>query len=509
MSATVGLPSNVVVRDLMLALWFSRRRIFLIMLATLALAAYVAFQVQPKYQSRATFLVLLGPEYGMRPVAGQQLTNNINTLPEELLHTEADVLYSDDLHRSVIEQIGVAKLYPDLLKPPGLLARSVKQARSYVHDLLGLKDEPPVADKSEDTLLQAQRQFADNFGVNVDRKSHIIQVFFQHPNAQLSAETLKVLEARYFALRDKLFEDKQLAIVEGDLERAGAQLQAADAKLAEFKRVHDVANFAERQKILMTEQGALEDQLSKAESATAGLQARLDGLTAQLKLASGQPNAKGNPNAASALQGMVETYQKRQNEALTTYRGSPAYDTARTEMLKAQEEIAKMRSTQAFTLQQEYNKTEADLRTNQAARDAIRLQLKNIAQDLVSINADETRLHELERTRGVLEDNYRAIAKVETDRQVIEDVDAKRQSSVRVVEAPRVPDKAQPIRMQIMAAGAIIGILVSLIASLMSGFFRGVYLRPEALEVDTGLAVLAVVPDHKSLASPVVLVTPR
>jgi uncharacterized protein involved in exopolysaccharide biosynthesis len=508
MSTTVGLPSNVVIRDLLLTLWFSRRRILLIMIAAMALAAYVAFQVDPKYQSKASFLVLLGSEYGMRPVGGQQLISNINAAPEELLHTEADILYSTDLHRDVIEQIGVAKLYPDLLKPPGPFAQFVKQARSSVYDLLGLQDGRPPADGTE-ALVQAEKQFAQNFGVSVDRKSHIIQVFFQHPNAVLAADALKVLEARYFVLRAKLFADKQLAIVEGDQNRAGAQLAAADAKLADFKRVHDVANFAERQKILMTGQGALEDQLSKAESATAGLQARLDGLTVQLKIASGQPNGKGNPNAAGALQGMVQAYQKRQNEALTTYRGSPAYDTARTEMLKAQEEIAKMRSTQAFTVQQEYNKTEADLRTSQATRDAIRVQLKNIAGDLASINADEAQLHELERTRGVLEDNYRAIAKVATDRQVIEDVDAKRQPSVRVVETPRVPDKPQPIRLVILAVGAIAGLLLSIIVSLMSGFFRGVYLRPEALELDTGLAVLAVVPDQRSLASPVVLVTPR
>ncbi len=218
--------------------------------------------------------------------------------------------------------------------------------------------------------MQAERQFAQNFGVNVDRKSHIIQVPSSIQMRCWRLRPSRCCETRYFALREKLFADKQLAIVEGDQNRAGAQLAAADAKLADFKRVHNVANFAERQKILMTEQGALEDQLSKAESATAGLQARLDGLAVQLKIASGQPNGKGNPNAAGALQGMVQAYQKRQNEALTTYRGSPAYDTARTEMLKAQEEIAKMRSTQAFTVQQEYNKTQADLRTSQATRDA-------------------------------------------------------------------------------------------------------------------------------------------
>ncbi|MGA9015561.1 MAG: hypothetical protein WB509_23975, partial [Acetobacteraceae bacterium] len=207
--------------------------------------------------------------------------------------------------------------------------------------------------------------------------------------------------------------------------------------------------------------------------------------------------------------GMVQAYQKRQNDALTTYRGSPAYDTARTEMMKDQEEIAKMRSTQAFTLQQEFNKTEADLRTSQATRDAVKVQLTSIADELTSINANESQLHELERTRGVLEDNYKAIAKVATDRQVIEDVDAKQQPSVRIVEQPRVPENPKPIRLEILLVGAIVGLVVSLISSLMSGFFRGVYLRPEALELDTGLAVLAVVPDHRSLASPVVLVTPQ
>jgi len=509
MSATVGLPSSVVIRDLILTLWFNRWRIFLITIGAMALAVYVALQVQPKYQSNSSMLVLLGPEYGSRPVAGQQLTSAINAVPEELLHTEADILASRDLDRSVIEQIGIAKLYPDLVKPPGPVAQFFKQVRSYIKDFSGLTDGQQATSAAAEAMMAAEVKFADDFGVNVDRKSHVIQVSFQNPNAAVAAETLKVVEDQYLLLRGKLFADKQAAIVEEDQTRAGTQLAAADARLADFKRVHNVGDFAERQKILLAEQGSLEDQLTKADSTTAGLQARLDGLSVQLKLASGQPNAKGNPNAAGALQGMVQAYQKRQSDALTTYRGSPAYDTARTEMMKAQEEIAKMRSTQAFNLQQEFNKTEADLRTSQATRDAVKAQLTSIADELTSINANESQLHELERTRGVLEENYKAIAKVATDRQVIEDVDAKQQPSVRVVEAPRVPDRPKPIRMEILLVGAIVGLVVSLITSLMSGFFRGVYLRPEALELDTGLAVLAVVPDHRSLASPVVLVTPQ
>jgi polysaccharide biosynthesis protein PslE len=508
MSTTVGVPSNIVIRDLLLTLWFSRGRIFLIMVAAMAIAAYVAFQTEPKYQAKSTLLVLLGPEHSVRPVAGQQLLSGFNLDPEQVYRTEADILGSDDLHRTVIEQIGLANLYPELLKPPGPLAQMRKQAKTYVTTWLGLQQQPETDDANQ-LIVQAQGKFDQDFGVTVDRKSNIIQLTFQHSNRPMSAQVLKALEARYLDLRAKLFADEQVSIVEADAKRTRDQLAAADVKLADFKRAHNVANFADRQKILMSEQGALEDQLAKTDSAIGGLQARLGNISQQLKLASGQPNSKGAPNAASPLQGMVEAYQKRQNEAQTTYRGSPAYDAARTEILKSEADIAKMRSTQAFAVSQEFNKTEADLRTNQATRGVIVAQLTDISNQLAAINAEESQLHELERNRGVLEENYKTVSKVVTDRKVIEDVDANRQSSVRVVEAPRVPDRPLPVRFTIMLVGLIAGLVLSVIASLMSSFFRGVYLRPEALEVDTGLAVLAVVPDQKLLANPVVLVTPR
>ena len=427
-----------------------------------------------------------------------------------MLRTEADILNSDDLHRTVIQQIGVATLYPELLKPPGEFSQLLAQGHAYIDELLG-KTEPPRQSAENELLSRAEKMFVKNFGVTPDDKSHIIQLSFQNPSPEVAAQTLKTLEASYLELRGKLFADRQAVIVQAQQKQMGAQLSAADARLADFKRAHNVANFAERQRILMAEQGALEDQLAKADAATAGLQARLDSLTVQLRMASGgQPNGKGaNPNAATALQGMVGAYQKRQQDALTTYRGSPAYDVARTDMMRAQEEVARMRSQQAFTIQQDYDKTAADLRASQATVAAIQPQLQKIASDLASINADESQVHELERSRAVLEDSYRAIAKVATDREVIENVSAKEQPSVRVVTEPRVPDVAQPILIEVMLIGAIVGIIISILSSLMSGFFHGIYLRPEALEVDTGLAVLAVIPNYRPLASPVVLVTPR
>lgn len=505
MSGTVSLPSSVVIRDLFLAIWFSRRRIFMIMIAAIAVAILIALQFQPRYQSKSSVLVLLGPEYGSRLAAGQQNMSNFNLQPEEVLHTEADILNSNDLHRTVIEQIGLATLYPDLLKPPGPIAQYIKSLMSNVNGLLGISATNHGNEPS--TLDRAVKLFEKNLGVSVDHKSDIIGLSFQHPDPKLAARVLSVLETRYLALRARLFSDKQAAIIEEQKNQVGSRLAAANANLANFRRTHDISNFAERQRVLLAEQGALEDERAKTLSAIAGLDARVGILSKQLRMASGQANSK-TADAANALQGMVQEYRNSEKRAETTYRGSPAYDVARTARLKTQEQIATMRSTQAFTIQQELDKAEADLRTNSATRDTIDAELSNVNKELASIDAQESELHALEVTRGVLEESYRAVAKVATDRQVIESVDANRQPSVRVVEAPNIPDTPEPIRRDIVLIGGIVGLIVSAFATLMSGFFRGVYLRPEALEVDTGLAVLTVVPDHKSLSASTILVTP-
>ena len=150
MSATVGLPSSVVIRDLMLTLWFNRWRIFLITIGAMAIATYVALQVQPKYQSNSSMLVLLGPEYGSRPVAGQQLTGAINVLPQELLHTESDILASRDLHRSVIEREAHLVATQDQL-----------DAERTEINRIDLREGHQVADTESDRSTMAARRWAD------------------------------------------------------------------------------------------------------------------------------------------------------------------------------------------------------------------------------------------------------------------------------------------------------------------------------------------------------------
>ncbi len=497
MSDTLALAPRLVMRDLLLTAATHKGRVFLIFFCIMALSLALAVNTQPNYKARSSLLVLMGTEHTFRPAAGQQLSAAGNIDAEQVLRTEASILGSDDLHRSVIRDIGLEKLFPKLVEKPTALQQWLTDTKQYVTDFLGITEKADGGRGSADVMARAIDLFGRNLTITVDKKSSVIGLDYSNPSKVLSADALRLLESRYFEFRNKLYGDVQAPIVQVQQDAVGSQLAAADAALQSFKKDHDISNFAERRAILLRQQGDLETALAKSEGTIAEQTARLTQLNQQLGAASG--NRKGAPNAAAALQGMVQTYQQRQEEAQTRYRGSPAVDEARRQMLERETDIARMQATQAYGVQTDRNKTEADLRSSLAGHDAISSQLNALTKQVDALNSEELHLHNLERNRAILEDNYRAVAKILDERQVVESVEANRQSSVRVVQPPVIPDLPQPTRRLILLAGLVVSFLLSLGSILMSHFFRAIYLRPEALEMDTGLTVLASVPELRSL----------
>jgi uncharacterized protein involved in exopolysaccharide biosynthesis len=507
MNETLALPPRLVMRDLMLTAFSQKARVCLIFFCVIALSIVIALQVQPDYKAKSSLLVLMGTEHAFRPAAGQQFVNGGGVDAEQVLRTESGILGSDDLHRTVIREIGMEKLYPKLLEKPGPVAQWTIDTRRFVTDTLGMTEKTTDA-ASADPMARAIDAFARNLTITVDKKSSVIGLDFTNPDKMLAAEALRILEAQYLVLRTKLYGDVQAPIVQVQQDAVGKQLAEADAALHTFKQQHDISNFSERRAILLKEQGDQETALTKSEATIAEQTARLTQLNQQLSSATG--GKKGNPNAATALQEMVQTYQRREEDAQTHYRGSPAVDEARRQMLERETDIARMQATQAYGVQTDRNKTEADLRSSLAGHDAIAAQLAALNKQVAALDAEESQLHQLERNRAILEDNYKTVSKILDERQTVEAVEARRESSVRVIQPPRAPTLPQPTRRLILMAGIIVSALLSIGSILMSHFFRAIYLRPEALEMDTGLTVLASVPEMRAIGaiSSSVLVVP-
>lgn len=499
MSDTFALPPRLMVRDLLLSAAIQKGRVFLIFFCVLAISIAIAVNIKPDYKARSSLLVLMGTEHSFRPAAGQQFMNSGGVDSEQILRTEASILGSDDLHRSVIRDIGIGKLYPKLLEKPTLLERWFNRGKRYVTDTAGMT-EPAAGNKEADTMAKAVELFARHLTITVNKKSSVIDLVFTNPNRALSAQALNVLEQHYFGFRAKLYNDVQAPIVQAQQADVGKQLQAADDALQNFKQAHDISSYTERRQILLRQQGDLELALARSKGTIAGLTARLQQLDHQLTAVTG--TKKGTPNAAAALQGMVKTFRKREAAAATHYRGSPSVDEARKEALARETDIARMQATEAYGMQTDRNKTEADLRTAIAAHDALSSQLATLNKQIDKLNSEDTKLHNLERNRSMLEDDYKAVTKILTEREVVETVEAHRESSVRVIQPPLPPTLPQPTRRLIVLAGFVISLLLAMGSILMGHFFRSIYLRPEALEMDTGLTVLASVPEMRSLARP-------
>jgi uncharacterized protein involved in exopolysaccharide biosynthesis len=507
MNEALALSPRLVMRDLMLTAFTQKARVFLICFCVMAISVAIAVLIQPDYKAKSTLLVLMGTEHAFRPAAGETMLNNGGVDAEQVLRTESSIIGSDDLHRTVIREIGIANLFPKLVEKPSAFQQWQNDVRQFVTDTLGLTE------KNSDTgaldpMSKAIELFSRNLTITVDKKSSVIGLEFTNPNKTISAEALRILEAQYLDLRAKLYGDVQAPIVQVQQDAVGKQLAAADAALQTFKQQHDISNFSERRAILLKQQGELESALTKSESTIAEQTARLTQLTQQLGAVAG--SKKGNPNAAAALQGMVSAYQKRQEEAATQYRGSPAVDEARRQMLERETDIARMQATQAYGVQTDRNKTEADLRASLAGHDAISAQLQALNKQVADLDAEELQLHQLERNRAILEDNYKAVSKILDERQIVETVEANRQSSVRVIQPPRIPALPQPTRRLILLAGIVVSMMLSIASILVSHFFRAIYLRPEALEMDIGLTVLASVPEMRAIggSSGSVLVVP-
>lgn len=499
MNETLALPPRLVMRDLFLTAFSQKARIALIFFCIMALCVVIAVQIQPDYKAKSSLLVLMGTEHSMRPIAGQQMMNSSGIDAEQVLRTEASILGSDDLHRTVIREIGIDKMYPKLLQKPGPIGKWMQDIRTFVTDSLGTSEKTPGSD-SADPMARAVDLFARNLTVTVDKKSSVIGLDFTNPNKVVSAEALRILESQYLVLRKKLYGDVQAPIVQAQQDVVAKQLDDADAALQTFKQQHDISNFSERRAILLKQQGDLETALTKSEAMIAEQSAKLTQLNQQLGQVAG--TKRGVPNASAALQGMVQAYRQREEDAQTRYRGSPAVDEARRQALERETDIARMQATQAYGVQADRNKTEADLRASLAGHDAIAAQLTALNKVVDGLDADESKLHELERNRAILEDNYKAVTKILDERQTVEAVEAHRESSVRVIQPPDVPSLPQPTRRLILLAGLVISFLLSIGSILTSHFFRAIYLRPEALEMDTGLTVLASVPEMRSIGGP-------
>jgi uncharacterized protein involved in exopolysaccharide biosynthesis len=230
-------------RDVLAAAFRHGRRMIGIFVGVLALVAVATFLRPRMYETRARILVKYTSEYVYRPQVGEARLP-IALAPEEILNSEAEILTSDELVREVIEELGVATLYP------------------------GTFGRPP-------SIEQASKIFRKNLSAEGVRRSTVLQVSFRHPDPELSARALHALVDRFERKHVNVFSEGTLAFLEDQLRTYAERLKKSDQALEAFRQKFGVFSYDEQINLLLRERAALE---------AAQRQARVELVESQRKL---------------------------------------------------------------------------------------------------------------------------------------------------------------------------------------------------------------------------------
>jgi uncharacterized protein involved in exopolysaccharide biosynthesis len=278
-------PRELRGKDVLEVVFRRRRRILLVFLGVLAVAAGLTFARRPQYEVRASILVKYGSEYVYRPEPGQQRLP-IALTPEEILNSEAAILTSNDLIRQVVETIGVDRLYP------------------------GPFGRPP-------TLDEAVRAFREDLDVESVRRSSVLQVSVRHEDPRVADEALQALLEGFERKHVSVFSEAELAFFErqlGDYER---KLEESDRKLEAFRQEHGVFEYAEQMNLLLRRRAELDALHRQAGVELGEVQRRLAALNRSLEKPSPPEVAGAIQTDAIRLGGEAQSRQAREASLAT------------------------------------------------------------------------------------------------------------------------------------------------------------------------------------------------
>lgn len=236
-------------RELLTFYFKNRQRLLIAFWAPFALAILISFIPAPRFHVSSVLTVRMGSEYVYQPEIGA--TQNAQpTIPfdrDQIFKSEVAILSSDDLHKAVIQKIGLANLYPTI----------------------AAEHEP------EDVLLaEAVEKFDKRLDVSLEKESSVITVTFSHKNADLGVKTLDLLLKLYMDKRKELYIEPRVEMAKARADESHQHALAAEQLLEEFKHTHNILSFESERQALLQQRSDIQGQLGHIQSP--GLQEKLD-----------------------------------------------------------------------------------------------------------------------------------------------------------------------------------------------------------------------------------------
>jgi len=462
-------------------LWAHRALVVFVFLVLAALGGLMALAVPKTYSAHSSLLIRLGRSYVYQPQIGDA-ARGATPDTDQVVQSELEILQSDAVKIRVVNDLGLARLYPSL---SGIAALDPKR---------------------RDALLQgAMRTIGARLKVVSAPDTSIARLSYVDADPQRAALILNTLVDEYLQYRKSVLTDRDLGPLDHQRQVFQKDLDAADAAYQSFLADNGIGDFeAEKTSLSQIYGQLLTDQYSV--NVQAGeVQGRL-GATAK-EMASAQPEIGLYHDLDHTAQDRLAQMRADLQDLLARYQ--PSAQPVRELQLKiaAQQALVaagpspgsgarRVGVNPVFqTLQTEKNQLVAQSASLKDRAARLSTALAEVTAKRQKLEALQPQYDELVRRRDLLSTNLRNLAQVEAEAQAAAALERTGDDgSVKIIERAYPPSRGVSLKAPLLVLALAFAAFSALCAGLAAGFMGKGYPTPDAVERTLDLPVLAVTP---------------
>ena len=467
----------------MLALVWRRRFLMLavfVLITALGLAA--ALRMKPTYTAHSSLLIRLGQEYVFNPRVGDAGRGAVPQT-DEVIQSEMEILTSAEIKARVVEDIGIARLFPELAAAAAA-ARTPEARRKVEGEAVSGLEKGLKAGAAPDTA--------------------IVRLSFTHKDARTAALVVNTLVDEYLRYRKTVLLARDLGPLEGQRRAFSDQLAALDGEYTRFLNENGVGDFeAEKASLgalytqLLTDGASARAQLSETEGRLGVTQRQAASNPAEISLYRDLDRTAGDQLAKLKVE--LQDLAARYRPESQPVRDKAAQVASMERLAAIQNELTAARRigpNPVFqTLQTERNTLQAQAQSLRARSGAVTGELARVVARRQRLAELEPRYQDLQRRREVLAANVRSFTQREQESQAAQALAAGGDDGdVRVVQRAFVPTRGSSLKRPVLLAAAAFGAFAALCAGVLAAFLSRGFPTARSAERTLEMPVLATVP---------------
>ena len=479
---------------------FRQRWVILSFLAfgLLSTVAYCLI-VSPQYEADAALDVVFNRQLSGSVGAEQGAANGPATPADadEIVTSLSLVLQSNTLAEQVINEVGLARMYPKYAEP-GILSAVL----DAVKRVFGLYKTP---------LERAVYRFVNkDTEVEVAKDSNVLQISLFNENPETAKVALESMVNHFLEHQAKMGRDPQLAFVHSQVQVYKKRVDDAQAAMETFQLKNGISSMDEENSYLLKQRSDLEAQLATNKVQIVQDQNKIAALSEQLKSLTETVNLhqEDRDQALDAARAQLVDLQVRQQTLSTSFGpDSPAAKNIAGQITKVEDFIntypnrtplkqmapnPTYQVTQSALLQ-----TKADLESAQKAQPIIQQQIDTLSGRLAERSRDQSSYQDLVREYQIADENYRNYLQAAQEARIADDLNKEKATTVAVYDPAHLESTlpAKPKKALLIAAGIILGLVLGFTTAYLRETWDERLNTPRQVNALLGLPLLGSMPN--------------